>query len=696
MKNFAVITTLYVSNEFGNDDNAGISAVDKGDGYGPLKTIARAVKFVAGMRVAGYMQPIVIKILDEIYTLDKPLELGEYSEYLFNGGAKLFDVTIESYNSTKRTLISGGRKLQGFKSDVFNGVECVSLFIPEVKDGTWDFNDLYVDGKAAAHTRYPKSGYLMPAEVEKDYKPNGMRAISKWFIAKDGDIKPEFTDILNAKIRCSHFWLSEILPIESYDFKTRKCTFTVPTRFAVSAIEGTAASMHYYIEDLSCAFTNKGEWYLDRKNGMLYYIPLDGQTAENITVYAPVLNELVNFNGYFNGEKARGITLKNLAFAYTKSDHEPRLETYDDNDQLVDSVPVGCDLQAAVQLRGAINFNNATACLVKNCEIYCVGTYGVRIHGGCDHVSVEDTDIYNCLGGGVSAGESKPVDKSGYVSDITVKNCHIYNVGIRHLSSIGVLITKGYNCTITNNDIHDLEYSGISLGWCWGFYDTFTENNKICFNRVYNVGKGNLSDMGGIYVLGKQKGTLVSNNIVHDVIGRDYGAIGLYADEGCYAAIFENNIVYNVKDCFHIHFGAFNLVRNNVFAFPQRGAVTMGKAIPFMKFIAEKNIILLGENACVYNGWRGENRLPSETSMFSDNNIIYCVDGTEPNFTVGYSGNKVSMTDGMRDSGWDTNSIFENPLFNDATKFDFTLSKDSPAFKVGFEPIDISSVGCKR
>lgn len=695
MKNFAMVTTIYVSNEIGNDDNAGISFVENGDGYGPVKSLERAIRFVSGMRVSGYMQPVVIKLMDDVYTLEKPLDIGEYNEYLFNGGAKAYDVTIESFNENKRTLISGGKKITSFKPDIFNGVECLSAFIPEVKDGKWDFDDLYVDGVPAAHTRYPDSGYLMPEEVEKDYETFGLRVSSKWFIAKEGDIKSDIANLEKVKIRCSHFWLSEILPIESYDAETRKCTFTVPTRFGVSAKEGTAASMHYYLEDVPFGFKNKGEWYLDKTAGMLYYIPLDGQVAESIDVYAPFVDELINFTGYLNGENVRGVTLNNLSFAYTNSKHQSYFEKYDSDGAVIESYPVGCDLQAAVQLRGAINFNKATACAIKNCEIYCVGTYGVRVRGDSDHVDIVDCDIHDCLGGGVNAGEWRPVNKDRYVNDLTIKNCRMYNLGIRHLSSIGVLITKGYNCTIKHNDIHDLEYSGISLGWSWGFQDTFLENNKICFNKIYNIGKGNLSDMGGIYIVGKQKGTVVSNNIVHDVIGRNYGAIGLYADEGCYSTIFEKNIVYNVKDCFHIHFGAFNVVKNNIFAFPERGAVTMGKAIPFVKFIAERNIIYLNPNTGAYLGWRGEKRLPSETSMFSDYNLIYCTDGSTPKFS-NFNDNIISFEDGMRSTGWDGNSIFEDPMFKGASMFDFTLDENSPATKIGFEKIDISSIGCKR
>ena len=102
MKNFSCITTLYVSEKIGHDDNSGVYYKVEDYGNGPFKTLGRALRFACGMRVAGYMQPVTIKLMDDEYDLTSPIEIGEFHEYAYNGGAKAMDITIEPFEKNKK------------------------------------------------------------------------------------------------------------------------------------------------------------------------------------------------------------------------------------------------------------------------------------------------------------------------------------------------------------------------------------------------------------------------------------------------------------------------------------------------------------------------------------------------------------------------------------------------------------------
>ena len=137
---------------------------------------------------------------------------------------------------------------------------------------------------------------------------------------------------------------------------------------------------------------------------------------------------------------------------------------------------------------------------------------------------------------------------------------------------VGIWVAQSSHNTISHNEIHDLFYSGMSIGWNWDDAPNRCHHNTIEWNHVHHVMKGMLSDGGAIYTLGAAPGSIIRNNVFHDVWPYPNPPFGwgIYLDATSSGYLVENNVVYNVlSGCLmYANGGHEHVIRNNVFAFP--------------------------------------------------------------------------------------------------------------------------------
>ena len=642
----------------GDDSNAGTLGA-------PLKTLERAKEI---LRTTDTDEQITVWFREGTYTINNIVEFTSEDKD---------NVLYRSYPNEK-VYFSGSKDISGWSETTINGVRA---FVTDCKvDSDEDyFRSLFKGDKRLSRSNYPKEGMFKVADPSESEAIAGTHApdfftFSVAFYAHTNQIL-DFANASDVEVKVMHFWCDEHLPVHSVDASTGRIETTKLSAMRIRVDD------NFIFENVKEALSLPGEWYLDRTEDKLYYIPEEGDTVENTVLQAGVNEQLFSFNGAEN-IAFQGIDFINTDWGTIDGKHTGN--PFPTTHPLYKNIRYGADHpQAAYEIPSAIYIEGSSGIDFTDCRFENISYTAIKFDKGANNCDITSCEFKSIGANAVFINGDMVVPAT--TKNINVTDCHIAYYGRIFNNAIGILLTHAYDCDLTNNEIHDGWYTGISVGWSWGYAEHPTNKINICDNLIYNIGNGWLSDMGGIYTLGVQPETVISGNVVHNV-GCDegaygYGGWGIYLDEGSSGMVVENNLVYDCSsETFHQHYGKDNIVRNNIFAFGGEGAFIITKHEEHNSLTATNNIFVT-DNAPMY-------AFGLERNWFVDDSNLYWDYDRGGRVVAGHSTklfDRKSLV-GVVALGYFNNAVYEDPLFKDAANRDFTLAENSPALETGFKP----------
>ena len=644
----------------GDDSNPG--TVDA-----PIRTLARAKELLRSLTTD---EAVTVWFREGTYTISETVNFTS---------ADKDNVLYRSYPAEK-VVFSGSKTITGWTETVINGI---SAFVTDVEINSDEdyFRALFKGDKHLSRSVYPKEGML---KVARTCNEEGISEVwnPEFFVheaAFYADLKDvrSFANINDVDVLIMHYWCDEHLPIDSVDVTTGRIETAKPTAMRIRVDD------NFIYENVKEALSLPGEWYLDRAEEKLYYIPEEGDTVENTVLQAGQNDRLFSFDG------ANNIAFQGIDFMNTDWDTvngEFFGNPFPTTHALHSIIKYGAEHpQAAYEVPAAINIAKSSGINFTDCRFESISYTAIKFEKASTDCNVTSC-FFDDIGGNAVYIHGDFVIPAT-TRNINVTDCHIGYYGRIFNNAIGILLTNAYDCKLENNEIHDGWYTGISVGWSWGYADNPTNKISVSNNLIYNIGNGWLSDMGGIYTLGLQPETVLSGNVIYNV-GCDegaygYGGWGIYLDEGSSGILVENNLVYDCSSqTFHQHYGEDNLIRNNIFAFGGKGAFIVTRHEDHNSLTATNNIMVTDDNPMY--------AFDTKKDWFRDDSNLYW------DYDRGgkvLSGHTTKLFD--RDSlvivkarGYYNNAVFMDPLFKDPANRDFTLAENSPALEIGFKPFE--------
>ncbi|HEY0679526.1 MAG TPA: right-handed parallel beta-helix repeat-containing protein [Chitinophagaceae bacterium] len=558
---FALLMVLVLSfQSYAAEIYVAVTGSDRNEGTRekPLATIAMALRKARELRRLNHpsVTPgIKIIVAGGVYRLEEPIFIRPE-----DSGTNTSPTIIEAAPG-ESPMISGGITLNNWQklteriNDLAGEVTCKIWTTESALD---DIRQLWINDAKAIRAR-ESDGDSMDRILSWDHSNETCR------IPIPGYSGFRFTEGMEMVIH--QWWAVAFLRIRAVSMKegAAELSFKQPESRIQSEhpwpapwISKETGNSAFYLVNALQFLDQPGEFYFDNKLKRVYYYPRSNEDMKSATITAPLLETLVKIEGVAE-KPVTNIYFKGISFQHagwfrpSRQGHVPHqagmfmLDAYKlevpgtpDKKTLENQAWVGRPA-ATVQL----NYTKHTG--FENCRFVHLASTGLDYHKGNQHALIEGNLFRDIGGTAILAGNFSdesmevhlpynPADEREITRELRITNNMITDVTNEDWGCVGVGAGYVRDVTIDHNEICEVSYTGISLGWGWTKTSNVMRNNRIIANKIHHYAR-HMYDVAGIYTLSAQPGTVISGNYIDSIYVAKYAHIPshwfyLYTDEG--------------------------------------------------------------------------------------------------------------------------------------------------------------------
>lgn len=691
----------------GLDSNPGTEAL-------PFQTIDRAQTAVRNQIAGGMNQDVTVLIRAGQYYLQSPLVFDSR-----DSGRNGFRVIYRGDQERPAELI-GGTPITGWQPHKDG------IYKAPLPNGTVFYN-LMENNTLGVMARTPNSGYfaagpgsvhtgatgfpeiVLPDEVPVPFNIKNAQTLVWSGQHKEWDNGKNFD------------WFASLVPVAKADWDKRALTLMEYPHMSLTPRN------RFYLRNALAFLDEPGEFFVDREADLVYYKPRTLPIERQTLVAANAIHS-IQVRGESMSRLAENITFENLTITLSDA-----LDRYFSN-PMESHYRNSC--LGMIQMTNAKNIT-IDRCLIRNAGLSAIAMYHFNQGHQIINSRIEDTGFGGIVLKGPNMYDPRfPDEKAAYINqDHKIINNHIRRISQLIGHGGGVDIYQAGDIEIAHNLFEELPRYGVCAyagvfeamvgpqtphkGVMYG--KKVTRENRTDFNfcrnlnihhNIFRDAMKDSSDGGPVNLYGVGLGNRIANNLIYDIRPslKDALIVGIYLDDATDGCVVENNIITRLGGTRYVVpmmvKGVGNVVNNNIIA---NNHSTNWGIFHILETPVEDFIDFLHEGAgpeqshslsfrrnIVYNNAGTElyGIFPWSDKVFKycDENLYFHPSGIYT-MSINWAVESKEAFEERSQHRYNQNSVFADPLFVDADQMNFSLKPDSPALKLGFEPIDVTSVG---